>query len=74
MKVNYSGAPLKREWQYACPNCGMLTVLIHAASDDMDGHKCPHCKGPIHRHITEPPLMDADCHEAGKTHNIGWGA
>lgn len=72
MKINYSGAPFKREWQYVCNNCNMFTVLRHTAEDDMSHRKCPHCSETMHRYIDGAPLMDADYHEAHKARNIGW--
>ncbi len=70
-KINYKGTSCRGTlFNYHCPVCGHEQEATHPASKNPPVHcdKCGHC---MNKKMTVLH-MDADLHENGKSHNIGW--
>lgn len=76
-KITFKGDGMDQEFEYVCKQCNEVTTIVQKRSEDMSHRKCKKCSKPhkpvyLLRYFSEAPGIDADLHEAGKTHNIGW--
>ena len=70
-KINYKGTSCRGTlFLYACGKCAFEQEHVHAAADE-PMVICEKCFYTMHK---KPVVvtMDADLHDNGKSHNIGW--
>jgi putative FmdB family regulatory protein len=73
IKVTYSGSGFPRPFDYKCPECGHICVIVQRPIESMDDHDCPSChNAKLMRYLTHAPSFGADWHESQKSHNLNW--
>jgi len=71
--VNFrGGCNIEINFEYVCLTCKEHTVIQHKRNEPMKGRPCTKCQGTLARYHEEAPCLDADYHDGGKSHNIGW--
>ncbi len=72
-KINYTGSGIPMPFEYVCGTCREQCEITQKRTEVMSGRPCPSCKdGVLLRYLSAPPALDADFHDRGKAHNIGW--